>query len=229
MDCIKVSADIPKNRLYIKIIGKVTKKAMEDLYTDARFHLADLQPEFDVISDYSECQLIHLNSIPALKNLMSYMIEKGIREIVRVVHTENTSHKQILNLATRVQGYKPIYVSTFEEAEERLENAFNRNGLRVHLHNLPVNYYFENEEGTGNIINMSTSGCAVEFTRLAPKADAEISLKVVFEKDDDSAEKFTIKANVVRVSDNVFAAEFIDFEFEDKERLWQRLVRESRI
>lgn len=228
MGNLKVNADIHKNRLFFNFVGIATQKAMERLYTDVRFCVADLKPGFDVISDYSECTLIHLNSIPALKKIMSYLIENHLGEIVRILHRDRISQKQVLNLAIRVQGYTPIYVSNHEEAEEKLKNAVKRKGLRVHLHNVPIEYLLDSEEGKGNIIDMSTSGCAVEYTTLRPKVDVDILLKMTFEKDGNLPELLRIKAKVVRVDNNVFAAEFTDFDNEGKELLWKYLIRESR-
>lgn len=228
MGNLKVKANIPNNRLYFNFTGIATKKAMEGLYTDVRFCVADLKPGFDVISDFSECELIHLNSIPALKKIMSYLIENRLGQIVRVLQSNKVSHKQILNLAMRVQGYSPIYVSSADEADEQLKNAVKRKGLRVHLHNLPIKYVAENEERNGNIINMSTSDCAVEFTTFPPKKGSDLLLEITFERDDKPPYPFTIKAKVTRIDHNVFAAEFNDFDNESKELLWQYLINESR-
>jgi hypothetical protein len=228
MNDLKVTADIRKNRLYFNFLGIAAQKEMEKLYTNVRFCVADLKPGFDVISDFSECKLIQLNSISALKKIMTYLIENGLGEIVRVLHSENISHKQILNLATRVQGYKPIYVFSLEEAEERLENNVKRNGLRVHLHNLSITYLVDKEEGNGTIIDMSTSGCAVEFTTFRPEIEMEMLIKFTFTNEDNSPVVFEIKAKVIRVSKNVFAAEFTDLDNASKEILWKCLIRESR-
>jgi hypothetical protein len=228
MGNLKVDADIHHNRLYFNFVGIATQKEMEGLYTDVRFCLADLKPGFDVISDYSECTLIHLNSIPALKKIMSFLIENGLGEIVRVLQSDRIAHKQVLNLATRVQGYKPIYVSNLDEAEEELKKAVKRKGLRVHLHNVPIEYMTGNEEGKGNILNMSMSGCAVKYTTFRPEDETEILLNVTFTNKDNSPELFKIKAKVVRVDNNVFAAEFIDFDDESKELVWKCLLHESR-
>ncbi len=228
MNNLKVDVDIHHNRLHFKFTGIATQKAMEGLYTDVRFCLADLKPGFDVISDYSECTLIHLNSIPALKKIMNFLIENGLGEIVRVLQTDKITHKQLLNLATRVQGYKPIYVSNLDEAEEELEKAVRRKGLRVHLHNMPIKYTAGSEEGKGIILNMSMSGCAVKYTTFRPEVETVILLNVTFANKDNSPEIFKIKANVVRVDSDSFAAEFIDFDDKMKKLVWKCLLHESR-
>jgi len=226
---MKADVDFAKNRLLINWVGVATPKKMEKLYSDVRFCVADLTPGFDAVSDYSHCELLHLDSIPALKKIMSYLIENGVGEIVRVLPKSKISHKQILNLATRVQSYKPFYVSNIAEAEERLEQAVKRNGIRVHLRNLPMEYMIKNEAWKGgHITDMSKSGCAVEFITGSPKADEDVLLKVTFTKEDNSPDLFEINAKIVRVSTDSFAAEFKDFNNESQERLWQYLIRESR-
>ncbi len=228
MGNLKINADTRKNRLHFNFVGVVTQKGMEGLYTDVRFCVADLKPGFEVISDFSACEFIHLDSIPALKKIMSYLIENGLGEIVRILQSDKISHRQVLNLATRVQGYKPIYVSDIGEAEDVLKKTVKRKGVRVHLHNVPVRYVVGNEEENGHIINMSTSGCAVEFTTLRPETDTLTFLKVIFSQEGDSPESFEINAKVVRVDNNVFAAEFTDLDDEKEELLWRHLLVESR-
>ena len=228
MNNLKIKADVRGNRLYFYFVGAANKTAMEKLYTDVRFCVADLKPGFDVISDFSHCDIIHLDSIPAFKKIMSYLIENGLGEIVRILQIDKVSHKQILNLATWVQGYKPIYVSTLEEAEESLKNTVKRKGLRVYLHDLPIKYTIDNEEREGLILNMSTSGCAINCTAFSPQTDTEMLAEVTFLQKDKPPEVFQFKARIVRVTDNSFGAEFIELEKENQERLRQCLLRECR-
>ncbi len=136
--------------------------------------------------------------------------------------------KKIVNFALRVQGYKPIYVSTLEKAKAKLAASVKRNGIRFHLHQPSVEYMIENTKGEGNILNMSTSGCAVASATLQPSStDVNILLEFSFESDDAESEVFTIKARVVRVESNQFAAEFINLEKDRKDQLWKCLVYES--
>jgi hypothetical protein len=66
---MKVTADRGKNRLYIKLSGKISKDEMNKLYTDVRFSVADLQPGFGVISDFTECSLAHLAGVSTFKKM----------------------------------------------------------------------------------------------------------------------------------------------------------------
>ncbi len=67
MTNLRINPDLSKNRLYFNFEGTITKKTMETLYTDVRFCMEELTPGFDVISDYSECKLLHLNCSVAIK------------------------------------------------------------------------------------------------------------------------------------------------------------------
>ncbi len=227
MKNLKVVADIGKNRLYFTFAGKLFKKDMDKLYTDVRFCVADLQSGFDVISDFSECKLAYLNGIPTLRKIMNYLITNGVGDVVRVLPGKNLIYRQIINLATRVQGYRPIYVSTLEEAEDKLANSIKRNGLRLHLHQLPVEYMIDDAQGKGHILNISTSGCAVVSATLKPSIDVELLLIITFMTQDAPSDVFEIKARVARVESDTFAAEFTDLDNDRKEKLWQCLVYES--
>ena len=82
---LKVDVDLNKNRLYFTIASKLIKSELDKFYTDLRFCVDDLQPNFDVIGDFSECDIMYLNSTPTFKNIMRYLITKRIREKIRVV------------------------------------------------------------------------------------------------------------------------------------------------
>ncbi len=224
----KVVAKTNNNRLVITFVGMVSKKELDELYTDTRFCVADLQPGFDVLSDFSECKLIYLNGLPTFRKIMNYVLTSGVGEIVRIMHEKRLISRQIVNLALRVQGYKPIYVSTLEEAVAKLTTSVKRNGIRFHLHRPSVGYTIDTTKGEGRILNISTSGCAVVSETLQPDTvDIEILLVFTFETDDADSHVFTIKARIVRVESHVFAAEFINLEEERKDQLWKCLVYES--
>jgi hypothetical protein len=52
--------------------------------------------------------------------------------------------------------------------------------------------------GTGNIVNLSTIGCAIESATLSISSNEEISIKIVFMQKDAPGDEFIIKARVVR-------------------------------
>lgn len=230
MNKLKVNADIKRNRLHLHLSGIVTKEKMERLYTEVRFCVADLQPGFDAISDYTTCTLLHLSSIPALKKIMSYLLENGLREIVRVLNEEQqVAYRQMLNMASHIQGYKPLYVTTVEEAEDKLETLARRESVRVVLHNISAECSFEDRKEQGQILDMSLGGCAVEMNSedMLPKLEEEVLLQVRFGGKNDKGEKVELASRVVRVGETSFAVRF-NLDDEKREVLWKFLLEEAR-
>ena len=224
---MKVKANLGKNRLYFTIAGQATKAELDKLYTDVRFCVADLKPGFDIISDLSACSLGHLSGIPTFRKIMNFLISNGVGEIVRVINSKSIIFNQMLNLSSRICGYQPLYVSSLEEAEQKLEHSIKRNGIRFHVNNFLVEYIANDTKGTGNIINLSTTGCAVESATLSVLAEQEVRIKIVFMQKDTPGEEFIIKARVVRAEGDMFAAEFTDLDDVRKDQLWKCLIHEA--
>ena len=227
---MRARANIAKNRLYLDFRGVVTKKKLETLYTDIRFTVADLSPGFDLISDYSECKLLQLDCLPVLKKIIGYLIENGLSEIVRIITDDHVSYKQVLNLNVRIQGYKPIYVASQDEVEEKLNAVIRRKGVRIHLHDVLVEYEVNSQNGSGRVVDISTSGCAIELSSDAKALNVndEVELQISFGYRTEKPETFRIKSHTVRVERNLFAVEFTDFEDEKREHLWKRLLIETK-
>lgn len=225
---MKVKIDIVKNRLYLNISGEMSKRELEKVYTEVRFCVADLQPSFNVIADYSKSNLIKLNGISTYRKLMNYLINHRVGEVVRVVDGKSILYKQVTNLTSRICGYKPSYANSLEEAEKILDALMKRKGLRFHYSELPPAEYIVNDTiGTGHILNISNTGCAIGSASISPSVDAHITVEIAFSGQDGALHEFTIKARVVRTDENEFAAEFQDFEDDEKDRLFNCLLRES--
>jgi hypothetical protein len=107
---LKVKADISKNRLYFTIAGQAVKEEMDKLYTDVRFCVADLKPGFDVISDLSECNIGYLSGVPTFRKIMNFLITKEVGDVVRIINGKSLIFKQVLNLSSRICGYKPLCI-----------------------------------------------------------------------------------------------------------------------
>lgn len=116
----KISSDLSKNRLLIELAGTIRKKELSAIYTDIRFSVADLQPGFDVITDLRACRLGYLSGVPDFKKIMQYLVGKEVGTTVRVVGKASLILKQVSRITKGIPGYKPVYVSTLEEAEKRL-------------------------------------------------------------------------------------------------------------
>lgn len=224
----KVDADIAKNRLTFCFSGTITRKQLDALYTDVRFCVADLKPGFHVISDLSECTLASLNCIPTFRKIMNFLIENKVGEVLRVTRHQSLIHRQLLNFSARMQGYKPIYVSSIEEAEEFLENSDLENRTRISLNALIANYSFGDSEGKGTLLELSTDCCAIENGSLIPAIDDKITLNFELHYKPESLEKFEIKATVTKVCDELFNCEFEEIHDHRKKQLWKCLVFEAR-
>ncbi len=223
----KVRADIKRNRLFITLPASVSKKELEKVYTDVRFCVADLKPGFDVITDLSLCTIGHLNGIPIFSKIMDYLVQHRPGEVVRVIGTTSVLFKQLIRLAGRFQSYKPIYVDSLEEAEERLANT-RRSDLRFRLHSQAVEYSVGDRSGSGKLVDASTGGCAIGEATLAVAPDDAISLAFSLRQDRDSSVSFTLQATVLRVEEGQFAVQFGDIGEEQKGLLYTCLAFEAR-
>jgi hypothetical protein len=224
---LKATANITQNRLYITIAGKLTKENLDRLYTDIRFCVADLTPGFDVVNDISECTLAALSGIPTFKKITNHLITSRVGKIIRVIDEQKTVVKQVINFASKVQGYSVIYVNSLEEAENKLVESQQREGLRFYLLSQPVKYRLGEAEGEGYISDISTSGCAIKSATLLPAVEESISFSTTFNKQENLIENFEILARVARVEEESFSIKFETLDDEQKESLWERLVHES--
>lgn len=221
-----VKADITNNRIRLNLVGSVTRKEMENLYADLKDCLADIKPEFDVISDLTQCRLVHLNGLPVWRKMMNYLIANKVGEIVRVMQPGRLIARQIVNFTLNSWGYRPLYMATPEEAEERLRDSVKRKRLRLYLLNLKVRYSAKGRKGKGNIGNISISGCGVDSATLLPYPDMKVRLRFEL-KDQHSKQHFRLQARVKRVEGDSFAARFLNLKEEEGDRLWNCLVCES--
>jgi len=221
-----VTADIKKNRLSITIACNITKKELEKIYTDVRFCVADLKPGFDVVTDLSQCTFGHLNGVPTLRKIMAYLTTKEPGAVVRIIGETSLVFKQLLGFTSRFHSYKPIYVASLAEAEEKLDQVIRRQGLRFHLNRHEVEYTFAQEQGKGLLIDISISGCAIQAPTLSPPMDGEVILTLPLRQDPETMASFTLTSQTVRVEDNLFAVRFLELDDAQKARLYQCLAFE---
>lgn len=112
-----VTADVKGNRLIIRLRGTVSRKAVERIYTDVRFCVADLAPGFAVITDLSEASIGHLSGIDIFIKITKYLTEKKVGPVIRVVGKSKVIFTQLAKLNQKIGGYQPMYAKTMEEAE----------------------------------------------------------------------------------------------------------------
>ena len=113
----KVSADVKRNRLIIRLFGSVQKRDIERIYTDIRFCVADLKPGFAVITDLTEARIGHLAGIDTFIKITRYLSEKKVGPVVRVVGQAKVIFTQIAKLSQQISGYQAMYAKDMEEAE----------------------------------------------------------------------------------------------------------------
>jgi hypothetical protein len=222
----KAEANIKKNRLHITISGNIDVKSLEKLYTDIRFCVADLKKDFEVISDISQCNLMYISSFPVYKKIIDFLIAKNIGEIVRIIKKDNISYKQIVNFSEKIRCYRAVYAENKEDAEKKLECLLKRDGIRFPLNNALCHYERNNEVGSGRLVDISVSGCAVESATLPLAETDEIGIIINFDQHDPLPSEFRLKACVVRVGERLFAARFLDLDDKCKTELYQRLAYE---
>lgn len=227
MDKSSIRADISQNRIYITFFGCITKKESERLYTDIRFGVADLSPNFDVISDFRNCSFAAVSNIPTYRKIVRYLIDNKVRRVVRIVDREKLISQQLLNLSLRCQGYSSILVESLEEAERELQQSAKRADLRFYLYDHQVYYYINDTKFQGEVVDISTSGCAVRSSSELPVLGDIVFITVDFHPHESLAAKLETKAKVVNVQDDGFAVHFHEFHDDQKEALRQRLVHES--
>ena len=222
----KVTADLKRNRLNIVIAATLCKKEVGKIYTDIRFCVADLKPGFDVVTDYSQCTFAHLSVIPTMRQIMDYLVSKHPGNVIRVVGKMGLILKQLTRFTDKFQSYTPVYVNTYEEAEDHLANKTQRKGLRFHLHGHPMECTIDQKTGSGAIIDISISGLSVQGLTIPVSQEQDVSIVIPMEHGDNTTSSFISKAKVVRVKEDMFAAQFHDLDEDQVAVLFKWLAYE---
>jgi hypothetical protein len=118
MKSSKVSADLKKNRLSIILIGVLSTKGMEGIYTEIRFCVADLKPGFEVMTDLTQCKIAHLGGLGTFGKIKEFLSAKEVGPVIRIVKKNQLVFNQISRVADMTSKYRPHYVSTLAEAEK---------------------------------------------------------------------------------------------------------------
>jgi hypothetical protein len=224
----KVTADLKRNRLNITVSAVASPKEAQKIYTDIRFCVADLRPGFDVVTDFSHCTLAHLSAISTMRQIMEYLVTKQLGTVIRVVGKNSLLFKQMLRFLNKFQSYKPIYVNTREEAEEVLANLTQRKGLRYNIFGHRVEYTVGEKKGTGKLVDISISGCAIQGLTIPLSTGQEVSIVIPIDHGDNLPSSFTFAARIVRVQDDHFAVQFFDLDEDRKAYLHQWFTYEIR-
>jgi len=221
---------LKRNRLLITVSATASQKEAQRIYTDIRFCVADLQPGFDVITDFRQCTLAHLSAIATMRQIMDYLVTKQPRNIIRVVEKNSVVFKQLLQFITHFQSYKPIYANTLEDADAILANLTQRNGLRYHIFGHRVEYTVGEIKGTGKLIDISISRCRamIQGLTIPLSTGQEVSIVIPIDHGDTLPSSFTSAARIVRVQDDHFAVQFLDLDDDQKTYLQKWFTYEIR-
>lgn len=226
MSNLAIKADVGKNRLCFTIAGVINKKGLGKFYTELRFCVPDLNPGFVVIADLSGCTLAFLEIIPTFKNIMNYLLSNDAGEMVGIMPSNSLLCTQI-KLATIFQGYKPSFVSTLAEAEERLAAINKRAAIRLVLSQQSVKYRQNGEEHTALLHDISTSGCVIETPSPSLTVGEELHVFISLLQEETGSDLSAILAEVVRVEADLFAVKFTNLADDKEKQLWNILVKAS--
>lgn len=223
----KATVNIKKNRLTITVAPKIDKKSIDNLYTEIRFGVADLQPGFDVITDLSACTLAALSSVPTFRKITKHLVDSRVGRVVRVIDESKIIKKQLINMAGRVQGYKAEVFNSLEAADEFLSQREEEPALAFGLLNQPVSFTYKGESGVGDVDSLSVKGCEIKKLDVAIENGSEISLAIQFDPFEELLEELTVEGKVIAIDTDRFTVSFGTLEENLRERLWERLVYES--
>lgn len=224
----KVAVDVKNNKLVLTFKGIITKKELSSLYTDVRFGVGDLQKQFCVLSDFSNCTVMNLDALPTFRKILHYIITNNSGEIIRVLPPDQVVSLQIINATIYRSGYRPIYASSIEEAENKFELTAKRDGLRFDLENQPVTILFEEQHFDGLITNISTSGCAITSSTFTAEIDQSVQINFTLTSPTShESSDFTTHAQVMRAEPDGFAVKFTSLDDDEKNALWCCLLDES--
>ena len=224
-----VKADIRKNRLVFTFHGWIRKKDLDSLYTDTRFCVADLKPGFQVITDLSNCTFGSLNCLSTYRKIMAFLMEKQAGQIVRITRKSSLIHKQIINISARLQGYKPTYVTSMEEAERVLAVDAHPHRLRYGLHPVPIILSCREAQVTGMLVEISEEDCLVECESAPLAPQEELGISFSLSETDDPAEPFHLTGNLAGDDQDRLTIRFIRISEEDRIRLRKALIRHAQM
>ncbi len=224
----KAIANIAKNRLHITIAGKLSKENLDKLYTEIRFCVNDLAPGFIVITDLSQCTIGFLSAIPTFRRITNYLIENKVGRVVRVVDEDKVILKQLINFTSNISGYKADHFQSLEEVETVLSNSEKRGSLRFVLYQHSIKFNKDGLEGDGFVYDISSSGCAIQTHSQIPAVNDNISISIKFKEHENLIDFLEVKAEVIWVEGELFGTRFENINEEAKEKLWERLVYETK-
>ena len=222
---MKVSVNQKKNRLYCSWSGNVSKSDLDSFFTEIRFTVNELKPEFAVINDLTQCSYSELAGIPTFQRIMQYLVDRGMKDIVRVVKDKSLIYSQISNLSRKKQGYIPVYVHSIDEADMFLDNQAQRSHIRLRMLAKEVQFKTAEAWVDGQLHDISLGGCAVTTTAEIPAKEQQLAVSFCLMDKKKQEQKFTCTGEVTRTFSNGFAVSFTDPEELDLTKLAECLAQ----
>jgi hypothetical protein len=118
-----VRADQTANRLFITLEGTITEKDAEETVDLIFREVLKLRPGFDVITDLTKYKIGHLGATKSLGHAMEFLKVKGVRRVVWIVGRSKAALLQFARATIRSKGYKVMYVTSLEAAENKLKES----------------------------------------------------------------------------------------------------------
>ena len=118
----KVKTDLEKNRLTIILAGFISADEAATVRDAIVSEVSKLTPGFDVINDISNFRLGQDQAGTVLKEIIKYLISKGVKKVIRVVGASQTGLIQFANHTGEVSAYNVKYVPTLKDAENFLDD-----------------------------------------------------------------------------------------------------------
>jgi hypothetical protein len=115
-----VSADIAKNRLYVKLVGFFDYKEMKEATDKTIAETAKLKRGFDVITDLSEFKPVGQDTLDEVARGQAHLNKAGKRFAIRVEGKMKLTSLQFSRMGKNTD-YMPDIVASLEEAEKLLD------------------------------------------------------------------------------------------------------------
>lgn len=115
-----VTADIAKNRLYVKLVGYFEYKEMKEATDKTVTETAKLKPGFDVITDLSQFKPVGQDALDEVTRGQTHLNKAGKRYAIRVEGKSKLTSLQFSRMGKNVD-YMPDIVASLEEAEKLLD------------------------------------------------------------------------------------------------------------
>ncbi len=224
-----VRIDTQKNRLYCKCVGNVGKEDIDSYFTEIRFAVADLKPDFSLILDLTEVSYGHISAVSTLTKIMQYLIAHGVNHVVRVVDDRQLINLQFQNFAVSRQGYEATHVNSLAEADAFLDNNSKRAHIRIKLRNKAVAYSLPNEKASGQLLDISLGGCAITTARPLPEAGESIRVRFSLQGKKNEEIWFELDGRIVRHIDGGFTVTFEPLPSADRQKLRECMAKETAI